>query len=222
MKVKWYLSEIWNSADDNTIYISMDNYELISWTKWRVWSAMVLVKEGYDVNLIAKQIKFELNKQETVREFAVITAQKANDLIWWMLQMIELFLISIAFISLIVWAVWITNTMYTSVLERTKQIWIMKAIWASKEIILSLFLIESWIIWLVGGIIWTALWISVALAVWIWASEAGFDWMFSIESIDYLWILSILLITFITWIISWALPAKQASKLQAAEALRYE
>jgi len=36
--------------------------------------------------------------------------------------------------------------MYTSVLERTKQIGIMKAIGASKEAILSLFLMESGLI----------------------------------------------------------------------------
>lgn len=222
MKIKWYVTEIWNQMDDNVIYISLENFRILTWVKWKAWSAFVKIKEWADTSLISRQIKFELNKQEVVRDFSIITPQKANQLIWGIIWIIELFLVIIALISLIVWAVWVTNTMYTSVLERTKQIGIMKAIWASREAILSLFLIESWLIWLVWWSIWILLGLLFSFLIWI-ASEAQWTGnLFSFSSIDYYWLLVVLLITFVTWIVSWILPARQAANMEAAEALRYE
>ena len=222
MKIAWFISEIWNQQDDNSIYMSGDNFEGLTGIKWKASTVMIKIKEWSNLDLISKQIKFELNKQEIVKDFAVVTPQKANSLIWNVLNLIEIFLIIIALTSLLVWAVWITNTMYTSVLERTKQIWIMKAIWANKDAILTLFLIESGIIGLVWWIIGISLGLLLSYGIWT-ASEA--QWaanLFSFAEVDYVWVLSIWLVTFIVWTISWYLPAKQASNLEAAEALRYE
>ncbi len=222
MKLKWYLTAIWNQMDDNVIYVSMENFRILSWVYGKAWSALVKIDNSSDIDLISRQIKFELNKQELVRDFAIITPQKANKLIWSIVSVIELFLVIIALISLIVWAVWVTNTMYTSVLERTKQIGIMKAIGASKEAILSLFLMESGLIWLVWWLIWIMLGLLFSFLIWL-ASSAQWAWnLFSFSSVDFYWLFVVLLITFVTGIFSWILPARQAASMEAAEALRYE
>jgi len=63
------------------------------------------------------------------------------------------FLLAIAAVSLIVGSIGIANTMFTSVLEKTKEIGIMKAIGARNQDILLIFLFNAAFIGLVGGII---------------------------------------------------------------------
>ena len=58
----------------------------------------------------------------------------------------------IALVALIVAALGITNTMLTTVLERTREIGIMKAVGAKDRQIMSMFLIEGGLIGLIGGI----------------------------------------------------------------------
>jgi putative ABC transport system permease protein len=61
------------------------------------------------------------------------------------------FLLSIAIISLFVGAVGIITTLFTSVVERTKEIGTLKAIGAQNGTILALFLAEALIIGIIGG-----------------------------------------------------------------------
>ncbi|MCE8423164.1 MAG: ABC transporter permease, partial [Candidatus Methanoperedens sp.] len=63
------------------------------------------------------------------------------------------FLLAIAAVSLIVGSIGIANTMFTSVLEKTKEIGIMKAIGARNQDILLIFLFNAAFIGLVGGIL---------------------------------------------------------------------
>lgn len=59
----------------------------------------------------------------------------------------------IALIALVVAAIGITNTLFTSVLERTKEIGIMKAVGAKDRHVQGIFLIEGAIIGLLGGLL---------------------------------------------------------------------
>jgi putative ABC transport system permease protein len=61
------------------------------------------------------------------------------------------FTVAIAFIALLVGAVGIITTLYTSVIERTKEIGTMKAIGAKSRFILTLFLTEALFIGLIGS-----------------------------------------------------------------------
>jgi len=128
----------------------------------------------------------------------------------------------IALVSLAVGAVGIMNTMYTSVLERTRQIGIMKAIGASSDAILSFFLLESGLIGAVGGLFGIILGIASAYALGVVAGGFGVRGLFSFGSLDFFGFFVILVITFITGILSGILPARQAALLEPAEALRFE
>lgn len=159
---------------------------------------------------------------EVVREFSVLTPEKADRLIGNVLSIVELVLMAIAFVSLVVGSVGIMNTMYTSVLERTKQVGIMKAVGASNDTILLLFLVESGVIGLVGGTLGVILGIIAAYIIGLIAASFGIRGLFSFASLDFLGLLVVLVITFITGIISGILPARQAARMEPAEALRYE
>lgn len=64
---------------------------------------------------------------------------------------ISSFLLSIAIVSLIVGAVGIITTLYTSVVERTREIGTLKAIGARDTYVLSLFLVEALLIGILGA-----------------------------------------------------------------------
>jgi putative ABC transport system permease protein len=220
-KVVGNLSEIGEQMIDNVIFVSLDTLRNLTDSRGAT-SALVKIRPGADINLIAQQVKFQLSKQEVVRDFSVLTPDKVDRLVGNVLAIVESVLIIIALVSLIVGAVGIMNTMYTSVLERTRQIGIMKAIGASSDTILSFFLLESGLIGVVGGLLGIILGIASAYALGIVAGGFGVRGLFSFKSLDFFGFFVILIITFITGIISRILPARQAAQLEPAEALRYE
>ncbi|WP_406655985.1 ABC transporter permease [Methanolobus sp. ZRKC2] len=130
------------------------------------------------------------------------------------------FLAFIAGISLLVGSVGVANTMFTSVLEKTKEIGIMKAIGARNEDILAIFLCNAALIGLVGGIIGIIVGITavqiIVLAV---SMKLGvpFEFTLSLKATIIATIVSI-----IVGLIAGFMPAKNASKLNPVDALRYD
>lgn len=82
-----------------------------------------------------------------------ISTQALADNVQRTLGMVKIVLASIAAISLLVGAVGMMNTMYTSVLERTREIGILKSIGAKDRQVLHLFLIDSGLMGLTGGVL---------------------------------------------------------------------
>ncbi len=160
--------------------------------------------------------------QEKNKDFSVSNPAAMQETISESLNSISLFLAAIAAISLIVGAVGIANTMFTSVLEKTKEIGILKAIGAQNKDILILFLFNSGLLGLVGGIGGVILGILGAGAI---GSLVGDSFrMFSSGSTSFNPVLIIGSFLFSTLIgmIAGAIPAYRASKLKPVDALRYE
>ncbi|MFH1771022.1 MAG: ABC transporter permease [archaeon] len=185
----------------------------------------VKVRDGYDPPSVADDISKTLRKEHDVEEgkedFAV---QLASDVIASfnsILIAIQVVIIGIAAISIVVGAVGITNTMYTSVLERTQEIGIMKAIGARNSSILKIFLIESGLLGLIGGAIGILIGTGLAKVVEIIAAQALGSDLLKAYFPWYL-ILGALLFSFIMGAVAGTTPARQASKMNPTDALRYE
>ena len=126
----------------------------------------------------------------------------------------------IALISLVVASVNIMNTMYTAVIERTKEIGVMKAIGARNSDILYIFIFESGFLGAVGGVLGVGLGYLVASAGGNIAAATGYSSIYPI----FPWYLTAgcILFAFFVGAIAGIMPAVQASKLRPVDALRYE
>ncbi len=121
---------------------------------------------------------------------------------------------SIAGISLLVGGIGIMNIMLASVMERTREIGIRRAIGARKSDIRAQFVIESFTISVIGGL--SGIVIGIALAK-IVAAYAGWPTVITFGSL--------FLSTFVSvtvGLVSGIYPAARAAELNPIEALRYE
>jgi len=206
--------------NDEGIYTPLESARDIFEDPEGVSLIMVKVLEGIDVKDIQDKIQRKLKRSRGNENFEVVTPEQIIGQINNILGIIQFILIAIAAISLIVGAIGIMNSMYTSVLERTKDIGIMKSIGARNSDILLIFIIEAGMVGLVGGIIGIIIGSVTAIAVEKIVIQLGFT-LLKI-TIDYKLLLFAIGFSFLTGIISGIYPAYRASKLQPIQALRYE
>ncbi len=142
---------------DNIVFMNSESLEELMGYGDEVGLIAVIVKDKSLMEKAKKEIEDLLRKRRKVKkgeeDFEVSTPEAALDTVNDILRGVQIFVAIIAFISVFVGAIGITNTMTASVLERKKEIGIMKAVGAKNSQIFSQFLIESGFLGLVGGII---------------------------------------------------------------------
>ena len=224
-KIVGILSKVGNNYDDGTIYLPMESAKELLNTGNEIHYILIKTKEGEDVSEVAEAIKKTLRKDRGQKkgeeDFRVQTSEQLLKSFTNIFGIVQAVFIGIAAISLVVGGIGIMNTMYTAVLERTKEIGIMKAVGARNSNILTLFLIESGILGLVGGAIGVLIGIGLSTGVAFIATKtlgtnllrAIFPW--------YL-ITGALIFSFLIGSLSGVLPAIQASRLKPVDALKYE
>tara|TARA_Y100000310_G_scaffold301017_1_gene337124 strand:+ start:722 stop:1945 length:1224 start_codon:yes stop_codon:yes gene_type:complete len=168
---------------------------------------------------IERFLRKERNLKEGEEDFDVETAAAAIDNINSILLGINIFIVIIASISLIVGGIGILNTMYTSVLERTKEIGIMKSIGARNGSIFLLFFLESGLLGIVGGLVGVVIGVIGASSMAALGSIAlGSDLIQAKFSIGL--IVGALLFSFVIGVVFGITPAMRAAKLPPVDALR--
>ncbi len=120
----------------------------------------------------------------------------------------------IAGISLLVGGIGITNIMLATVLERTREIGIRRAVGARRQEIRAQFMIEAFAISVLGGAAGVAMGIIIARVV---AASAGWETVVTASSI----VLSTS-VSMAAGLVSGIYPATRAAQLDPIEALRYE
>ncbi len=184
----------------------------------------VQLKEGADPRIAEKEIKETLDKlhrikNEDERDYQVITSEQIMQYVGAITGVLTLFLLGAAGISLLVGSVGVANTMFMSVLERTREIGVLKSIGATDAAIRNIFLIESGLIGMVGGVIGVILSYILEFILSIIAAYAGFPLPLEI-TLDL--VAGSILFAFFVGILSGYFPARRAARLQAVDALRYE
>ena len=183
----------------------------------------IKVGSGENINLVTGRVEKALRKHRDVEEgkedFTVQTPESLLATLTTILMIVQGVLVGIAAISLVVGGVGIMNTMYTAVIERTKEIGIMKATGARNRQILFLFLVESGMLGLFGGIIGVTLGFAISKTVEIIAFQVYETYLIQASFSSWL-LIGALSFAFIVGALSGVFPARQAAQLKPVDALR--
>src|SRR3989338_239009 len=220
-----FYEKVGNPQDDSNVYLTYEALEsLFPDTKDKFGFVMIKSNRNVDPSILADRITERLRKhkgQEVGKEdFFVQTFEDALQTFNNIILVLNGILFLIAMISVVVAGVNTTNTMYTAVLERTKEIGIMKAVGARNSSILLIYVIESGFVGAVGGIIGIFFGFLISSAGGLIAAQAGFSFL---KPAFPIWLsLGCIFFAFIVGAVSGVMPAIRASKLRPVDALRYE
>lgn len=204
----------------NAIYISRKSGNNISHFGDNVNNMVLKAKNGEEGEAIANKVEKLLNRTKKEDSFFVITAESFLNLIKRVLNILRSILISIAGISLIVASLGIINSVFTSVLERTKEIGVLKSIGAKISDITFIFVLESVILTLVGGFIGLFAGFGIAKLVEMYAISKGLTMLIIVLTPQI--VIGVFLLSLLIGLISGFFPAKSAAKLNIVEALRQQ
>lgn len=220
-----FLEKGGNFLVDNIVLVEEDDLrEILDIPDDEIDVIAVQVQPNADIKAVQEDIEKLMRKERDVKEgeedFVVETPQAVLGQVNSTLFAVQLFVYIIAAISILVGGIGIMNTMFTSVLERTKEIGIMKSVGAKNRTIFSLFFIESGLIGSVGGVLGAVLGISIAMGLaFVGRLALGSDLIRADISI---WLVfGAIFGSFLLGSIFGIIPAVRASKLNPVDALRH-
>ena len=224
LRIVGFYESVGNPQDDSNIYVTNDFMPELFPDKELSYGMILARADKDNVDEVSERVEKKLRQfrdlDEGKEDFTVDSFASLLESYMVVMDIVVGFIILIAFISIIVSAVNTANTMITSVLERFKEIGVLKSIGARNSEIFKIFLFESGFLGFVAGCIGV-------LAGWG-ASNLGANIMdglgYGFLSPHYSWVLfgGLILFATFTGAISGMIPAWRASKINAVDALRYE
>lgn len=185
----------------------------------------VQANDAYTIEFTKSRVVAVLRQDHRITDpnkddFTVRTQEDALSILGNITSIMTVFLSSIASISLIVGGIGIMNIMLVSVVERTKEIGLRKAVGATNRDILQQFLLEAMMLTALGGVIGIALGaFFTALVYFVVAHLLSMDWTFAFPVSAVLLAVGVSLLTGMVFGIY---PARKASFKSPIDALRYE
>jgi len=223
--VKTILSSTGDPQNDQLVYMSIKDLRALFNIPTRIDFFIVQIESGEDIKVVAAATERKLMKSrgldEKTIDFTVITPEELLKSFEMVLNIITGFLLGVAAISLLVGGIGIANTMFTSVLERTKEIGIMKSIGAKNSDILIIFLMGSALLGLAGGLLGIGLGYTVSKTIeYIGVNQLNTNLLKAATPL-YL-VIGCIAFAVLSGSISGTIPAYRASKIKPVDALRYE
>jgi len=220
-------------GDDRTIFMTLEAARgIVTGLDANQYSSIqVKVTDTNAVDQIIQNVDQVLYTSRQVTsdtaDFTVTSPTSMLETIQSTMATLTFFLTGIAAIALLVGAIGIANTMFMSVMERTRLIGILKSIGTKNSEIMKLFLTESGIIGFMGGLLGIFLGFIVVGII----SNVGINIMgmgrmtgvnTSVAIVTPELIIFALLFSTVIGIISGLIPARKAANLQVVEAMRSE
>ncbi len=186
----------------------------------------VQANSSYNIDFVQSRMTSVLRQSHHITDpkkddFTIRTQEDALSLLGNITSVLTIFLTAIASISLIVGGIGIMNIMLVSVVERTREIGLRKAVGATTNDVLRQFLIEATLLTFLGGVIGIALGGLVTFGAYIIVAKVlnTSGWTFALP------LKAVLLgagVSVATGLVFGYYPAKQAAKKSPIEALHYE
>ena len=208
-------SETLGNSYDNACFIPYNTYDQRLRRISMPSSYSIMVSKDANAVTVSDEVESYLFKMLGDDDYYLVYSpatlvEMSNDI----MGTFTLFLSCIAGISLLVGGIGIMNIMLVSVVERTKEIGIRKALGASPRTIQGQFLVESITITIFGGVIGIAIGLTLSYFT---ANYAGWSISISYASILFALAFSTLVGVFFGWY-----PALKAASLDPIESLSYE
>lgn len=223
LKVVGFMEEIGNPQDDSQIYITNDQFEEM-FSDVESYAQIIARVDISDIEKVNDNIGRSLRKARDVEkgdeDFYVQSFDELIEQFSSALNVIIGFVILIALISVIVSTINTANTMITSVLERYKEIGVLKAMGAKNASIFEIFLFESAFLGIIAGLIGTFFGWLISYTAGIILD--GLGWGFLQPHFSVYLFVGLILFAGITGAISGVFPAIRASKTNPVDALRNE
>lgn len=219
-RVVGLLKKIGNPMDDMSIIIPIDAAKEIFNDTDEFSMIFVDARDDIDVNKVSEKIKDDLKRYRNAEDFKVQTFGDLLEMVNTILGVLQMVFVGIAGISLLVGGIGIMNIMLMTVIERTKEIGVMKATGATNRMVLFLFLGEAAIVGLMGGLIGFFIGFGGSYIIALFAGEMvgiPVKIFFSPELFA-----GSLFFSVIVGMLSGAYPARRAAMLDPVDALRYE
>lgn len=206
------------------IFVPFTFYQALagSWWSSQINRVILKIHQDSDVEKVGRGIKaffqqrYGRSAEFTIDSDSVLVAQMRN-----FLALFTILLSSIAFVTLAVGGIGITNMMLVSVSERYREIGLRKALGATNREIRIQFLAESIIVCAIAGVFGIILgFFSYHGAIWAstkFVNKIQFEW-----TIDWFALLLSIISIIVVGILSGVFPAIKAEKLEVIEALRSE
>ena len=157
IKVVGFFEEVGSPPDDAQVYVANDYVDELFPDENLSYGWIVAKVDITNIDDIVEKVEKALRKERDLEkgkeDFSV---QSFNDLIEGYSSALNIvigFIVLIALISVLVSAVNTANTMITSVLERIKEIGVIKSIGARNSDVLGIFLFESGFLGLIAGVV---------------------------------------------------------------------
>lgn len=209
-----------NNPRDTLIFLPLQKAQTLFNAYGEITGMFVLCDSENIADQVAKKIEDGLKKMRGGKDFDVITARQMAEQVAQITTIVSFVLGGIASVSILVGGVIIMNTMLMSVMERTREIGVMKATGATNSLILGMFLIESALVGITGGTIGILLGAVISRII-EYAGRLYIGGNFTTVITQQMMLGAIFFSLFIGCA-SGAYPAYRASKLDPVEALRYE
>jgi putative ABC transport system permease protein len=216
--------ELGTTIDDRLVFIPTEEYQALFDDETYQY-IIVETPEGAALEPFVEDIERSLRdeRDEDVGDetFSVQTVQDLVDSFTGILGAVQIVVTSIAAISLLVGAIGVGNTMYTAVLERRRDIGVLKSIGAGRTDILLIFASEAGFLGLVGGVIGVGVGVGLTELI-VYAGSFALPAQFIGASYSPSLFITAILGSAALGIVAGAIPAYRASRLDPVDALRTE
>ncbi|MBD3164837.1 FtsX-like permease family protein [Candidatus Woesearchaeota archaeon] len=224
LRIIGFLESVGNPQDDSQVYVTNGYIKELFDDESINYGMIVARVDTSDIEGVVENVEKELRKERGLEEgkedFFVQSYEELLNTYMSVLDVIVGFIILIALISVLVSAVNTANTMITSVLERVKEIGVIKSVGARNSEIFKIFLFESSFLGFVSGLVGVIAGWFIAFVSGIILENLG--WAFLSPFYPWQLFLGCIIFATVTGGISGFFPAYQASKLKPVDALRYE